>query len=301
MTGSSNEFIVRHPDTFEEVRKIATPGSWLAFAPDGRTLFAQKLQYDADELHQITRWDLERGKELPAIPLPIEKEWPSCRLSFDGKILFVKNQGEPPMSGRTFDIETSKELPRQGHSGAVGSVAINREGTLVASGGVDRTVKLWNVATGTLEHTLTGHTDNVTGVAFSPDGKTLATAGREGLIKLWDVAVTSDGRYLAISSESGLIQILRVPEFPEADAPGSSVELPDPFETSPSARMASFLPPRRGALKIKVRCACGTWSQNAKCRSWKATTQPYCPAPGVLTGGCSSRQDGAMAQCGYGT
>src|SRR5437763_595449 len=67
---------------------------------------------------------------------------------------------------------------RTGHSGGVTSVAISPDGTTLASGSRDNTIKLWDVATGRELRTLKGHSnsDNSVGftvesVAFSPDGK----------------------------------------------------------------------------------------------------------------------------------
>jgi WD40 repeat protein len=53
---------------------------------------------------------------------------------------------------------------------------------------VTRTIKLWEVATGSgsLVRTLSGHTD-VNSVAFSPDGRLLAS-GSYKEIKLWDIS-----------------------------------------------------------------------------------------------------------------
>jgi hypothetical protein len=45
----------------------------------------------------------------------------------------------------------------------------------MASGSVDRTIRLWRVSDGALVRTLTGHTDTVTSVAFSPDGSLMAS------------------------------------------------------------------------------------------------------------------------------
>jgi len=45
------------------------------------------------------------------------------------------------------------------------------DGKKVVSGSDDSTVRVWDIATGQADQTLTGHSDEVTSVAFSPDGK----------------------------------------------------------------------------------------------------------------------------------
>ena len=49
-------------------------------------------------------------------------------------------------------------------------VAFSPDGRRLASASEDRTVRVWDAATGQETLTLKGHTDFVTGVAFSPDG-----------------------------------------------------------------------------------------------------------------------------------
>ncbi len=77
----------------------------------------------------------------------------------------------------------------QGHSDEARSVAFSPDGKLVASGGRDDLILLWNVATGQpVGEPLRGHTGWVDAVAFSPDGKLLASASEDGTIRLWDAA-----------------------------------------------------------------------------------------------------------------
>ena len=55
------------------------------------------------------------------------------------------------------------------------SVSFSRDGTKVASGSDDETVKLWDVTSGECLQTLEGHSDDVTSVSFSPDGRKVAS------------------------------------------------------------------------------------------------------------------------------
>ena len=63
----------------------------------------------------------------------------------------------------------------EGHSSAVSSVAFSPNGKQVVSGSYDKTVQLWDAATGKALQTLEGHSDWVSSVAFSPNGKLLPT------------------------------------------------------------------------------------------------------------------------------
>jgi serine/threonine protein kinase/WD40 repeat protein len=112
------------------------------------------------------------------------------------------------------------------HQGVAASVSFSRDGRLLASGGDDNTIRLWDVARGReSRERLVGHKKSVIHVQFSPDGRTLLSMSHDGTAILWDVAtwsrratldhggqgsgaaISSDGKSVATGNIPGTVKI----------------------------------------------------------------------------------------------
>jgi len=76
-----------------------------------------------------------------------------------------------------------------GHTGWVRSVTVDCSNEWFATGGgaADRTIKIWDLAAGTLKLTLTGHISDVRGLCVSPRHPLLFSVGTDKTVKCWDL------------------------------------------------------------------------------------------------------------------
>ena len=119
-----------------------------------------------------------------------------------------------------------------GHTNIVSAVSFSSDGRMIASGGWDGTIRLWDVGTGKLKVTLIGHTGFVHSISFSSNGRILASGDGllgDNTIRLWDttsgahlrtltghtntvisVSFSPDGRTLASGSSDGTVCLWEV-------------------------------------------------------------------------------------------
>jgi LPXTG-site transpeptidase (sortase) family protein len=87
-----------------------------------------------------------------------------------------------------FSADAQISLQSQIFTGPLDAVAFSPDGRLIASGGRDNLVRLWDAASGVNLAQMTGHTNWVTRIAFSPDGTKLISGSNDSTVRLWDVA-----------------------------------------------------------------------------------------------------------------
>lgn len=82
------------------------------------------------------------------------------------------------------------------HGGSVNGVAFSPDGKILASGGDDNTIRLWDRTTGRELRALRGHGERVTAITFVQNGKMLASASLDTTVRLWDTATGKEVRRL---------------------------------------------------------------------------------------------------------
>ena len=92
--------------------------------------------------------------------------------------------------------------------GAVSAVRFSPDGSQIASGSHDQTIKIWDSRSGKEIHTLIGHADDVRGLDFSPDGSRIASCS--STVKLWKLE--NGQEVLTLDKHKGAVTCIRFSE-----------------------------------------------------------------------------------------
>ena len=107
----------------------------------------------------------------------------------------------------------------EGHSASVLSIAFSSDGSRIASGSFDTTIRIWDAKSGKEFRKLEGHSDLVWSVAFSPDGSRIASGSSDKTICIWD---TKSGEVRKLKGHSDLVSSVAFSPDGSRIASGSS-------------------------------------------------------------------------------
>lgn len=118
----------------------------------------------------------------------------------DGLTIAI-GSGPPSRSGevKVFAVETGELVRDFGevHSDSVLGLAFSPLGQFIASSGADKTIRLLDVASGSVTRSLEGHTHHVLSIAWQDDGRSIASASADRTIKVWDAETGEQRRTIS--------------------------------------------------------------------------------------------------------
>ena len=154
--------------------------------------FNQHELISGDQLGNIRVWDLRVGacscELVPEVGVPVR----SLTIAPDGSLVVAANNNGTCYVWKTIQgVQTSQFEPLhklKAHNAYILKCLLSPDCRMLATTSSDRTVKLWNLDSFTLERTLVGHQRWVWDAVFSVDAAYLVTASSDATARLWDLS-----------------------------------------------------------------------------------------------------------------
>jgi WD40 repeat protein len=178
----------------------------IAVTPDNRQVLALAIDQNRSE---ISVWDLETGNCLRTM----FASFSNCMaLTPDGKKVVAGCLG----GVRVYDLSTFEPFDLgayiHNHRKDVLDIAVTPDGKTAISASEDYNLKVWDLASGALLHTLQGHTGWVYKVVVSSDGRLAASGCYDGTARIWDITT---GECLAVYGKGIIGRIFKLSFLPD--------------------------------------------------------------------------------------
>jgi len=205
----------------------------VSFSPNGKYVAVGRRAWgDPENGNSITVWDVKTKKELytivadtsaiQALAFSPNSEWLAS-----GSGAESRDDDSAAHAIKFWNATSGKYLfSLPGHKDSVTSISFSNNGKLLASCGVDQTVRIWDLQKRSEFRTLSGHVGAVNSVVFSKDDSTVLSGGSDATVRLWNVeegkektklsghtnsvrsvAISSDGKLLATGGEDAVIKV----------------------------------------------------------------------------------------------
>ncbi|MCB9232767.1 MAG: caspase family protein [Bacteroidia bacterium] len=160
----------------------------------------------------------------------------------------------------TFAASLFSQTPQmyltRGHADDISAIALSRDGRLMASGGEDNKVFIWDVASGRMQIEIDRHQDELTALIFSSDGKLLLSSGDDNKSFIWNAkngdlvkelslsksqlcaSEAAEGKYLLTAGMDGTLHIWDAKNFDVVKA----------LEIAPLTSVLNLFVPKTGKI-----------------------------------------------------
>jgi WD40 repeat protein len=108
----------------------------------------------------------------------------------------------PKPDGTTAGNTATRLREFAGHTAAIAGLALVPDGSVLITGGSDKSVRVWEATSGKQLRTFQGHMTAVTAVAARGDGKQLASASEDGAIRIWDLNSEDEHKAMTEATDS---------------------------------------------------------------------------------------------------
>lgn len=179
----------------------------VAFSPDGKHVVSGSEDGYGDNAEgELIVWDLESGQqaiEVSSLVGPIY----DVAFANDGRSVVSAGGQDEKGELKIWDLATGEQLlSLEGHTEPVRSVAVSPDGTILASGGEDGIIRLWDLPDGQPGQTLVASEyGDVQSLCFSPDGESLVSRDGSQLIvwktKTWTKQRVISFEHLSLDNE----------------------------------------------------------------------------------------------------